>query len=62
MRQRTCSSLDTLSSLAIACDTDVATLKQTNNLYSEHSLHSREHVFVPGGRDGGQLQCISELG
>ena len=55
VKQRPCSSLDTVSSLAVACDTDVASLKQINNLYSEHSLHSREHVFVPGGETCSEL-------
>lgn len=50
------SNVDTLPSLAVACGTDVATLKVCNNIFSEHSLHTRNVIFIPAeevrGLDG----------
>ncbi len=41
-------SVESISALAVAANVPTAQLKRTNNLMSEHSLHSRDHLFVPG--------------
>ena len=54
VRQRQLQShVDTLSSLAVACGTDVATLKQCNNIFSDWSLATRTCIFIPGKLYGG---------
>jgi LysM repeat protein len=39
---------DTLQMLAVKYGLDLPTLKRTNNLMTDHSIHSRTHLFVPG--------------
>lgn len=40
---------DTLQMLAVRYGVDVTTIKRVNNLMSDHSLHSRQHLYIPGG-------------
>mmetsp|Transcript_11767 Transcript_11767/g.35286 ORF Transcript_11767/g.35286 Transcript_11767/m.35286 type:complete len:270 (+) Transcript_11767:109-918(+) len=47
--RRSCGSVESISALAVAANVPTAQLKRTNSLMSEHSLHSRDHIFVPVG-------------
>eukprot|EP00877_Chromochloris_zofingiensis_P003472 jgi/Chrzof1/13125/Cz07g20230.t1 len=38
---------DTLQMLAVRYGVDVTTIKRVNNLMSDHSLHSRQHLYIP---------------
>lgn len=46
--QHTVQRTDTLQMLAVRHNTDVPSLKRLNNIISEHSLHSRTNIFIPG--------------
>lgn len=48
VRQHVVLRTDTLQMLAVRHGTDVPGLKRVNNLMTEHSLHSRSHLFIPG--------------
>ena len=58
VKQRKTSTLDSLSSLAVATNTDPQALKQANNLYSDHSLAGREHIFYPGAHHSAMLAAL----
>lgn len=49
VRQHAVVRTDTLQMLAVRHGIDVPTLKRVNNLMTDHSLHSRTHLFIPGG-------------
>ncbi len=39
---------DTLAKLAVLHQSDVTTLKRMNNMTTDHVLHSRTYVWIPG--------------
>jgi hypothetical protein len=49
VRQHVVLRTDTLQMLAVRHGIDVPGLKRVNNLMTDHSLHSRTHLFIPGG-------------
>jgi hypothetical protein len=55
VRQHVVLRTDTLQMLAVRHGIDVPGLKRVNNLMTDHSLHSRTHLFIPGGP--GWLAC-----
>lgn len=46
--QHTCRYWESLTSVAVHYNVDVSAIRVLNNLISEHSLRSRQYVFVPG--------------
>ncbi|KAF8058099.1 F-box protein [Scenedesmus sp. PABB004] len=51
---------DSLAALAVRSGQDVHSIKRANNLMSDHSLHSRTHIFIPvTGREQLQDQVVS---
>ncbi|CAL8467063.1 g6599 [Coccomyxa elongata] len=49
--QHTCRYWESLTSVAVHYNVDVAAIRVLNNLISEHSLRSRQYVFVPVQRE-----------
>lgn len=39
---------DTLASIAVRCHSNINVLKRMNNMTSDHALHSRSHLWIPG--------------
>uniref|UniRef100_A0A383VBY3 F-box domain-containing protein n=1 Tax=Tetradesmus obliquus TaxID=3088 RepID=A0A383VBY3_TETOB len=60
VRQHVVLRTDTLQMLAVRHGLDVPGLKRVNNLMTEHSLHSRTHLFIPvASREQLQGQLVS---
>lgn len=49
VRQHQVLRTDTLQMLAVRHGVTVPCLKRVNNLMTDHALHSRTHLFIPGG-------------
>ena len=46
--QHNCRHWETLTSVAVQYNVDVAAIRVLNNLMTDHSLRSRQAVYVPG--------------
>lgn len=65
VRQHQVLRTDTLQMLAVRHGVTVPCLKRVNNLMTDHALHSRTHLFIPGGARPadhtacGYISCIT---